>query len=606
MGLDQQSHQSEHPEDKSGPEKHIPADNRSMLDYVLQRAVDPVTRLVISNEKTRKQIDDGAKDFLKVAPLFMHGRLAIVGTLATYMADEIKQSDHGSEIAVDAALGAAKAGSLLATQKWLGRRNTTPSLMGVEMGIVNRAADTGFTRQNYYDSKGNFDLQAGLDKTAAAAASSTLTDFTTFGAADALFGKLYLRSRGAVTFNPVFTSALTASTFNVTTAAGAEVSHQIHDGKFDAGALLGKSLEAAAIGAAAGSLAGLQRKSALSTGIIDSPTALTEARSTPFQKGEFVDAAQAALKEGKFVAEKTIPSYNNLTVAGKVVHADGSETPAIFRATNGNTDFAHRQQSEIGAYGLSSMMHLPSEKFPTTVAKTAEIDGVQVDGFLQEMKGENFKHHYDKKQSSGEIDSAKQAVIKDLRENTELLKQLHSSWAERLIFGEWDNHSLNKMLLKKDGIKSFNIDLGDGFRPASTTLDHVPHPGLRASFDSINTYVYRELARTKFDPAITADLKRFVESKDTVEGRKEIAELGFTPQQVDGIIGRARWLAENGRLPRGNQTPTFTFLERKKNLAKRGARMIKNKLIGGNSKAQSAEQTTAEQQPDEPSSSEPH
>jgi hypothetical protein len=588
MVSDRPTNKADEPENKNRHGQSTPADNQSLLDFAVHRALDPALKMVTSDAETTKAVEDGARDFLKIVPLFMHGRLAIAGTVATYVSDEIKRSDHGSDAAIDAALGAAKAASLLTTQRWLGTRNTTPSLMGVEMGIVNRATDTGLTRQNYYDSNGKFDLKAGLEKAAKAAASSAPTDLLAFGAADALWGGLDHKFKGLMAFNPIVTSALTASTFNVTTAAGAELTRQLHEGKLDVASITTKSLSAAVVGFTAGGLAGLQRRSVLSTGIVDSPTAIAEARSTPFQKGELVDDKQRALKNGEFLLDKALDTRHNLTFIGKVVN-DGSEVPAVFRAPK-TEPFEHRQQSEIGAYGLSAMLNLPSETFPATVARSAEINGVKFDGFIQEMKGETLKHHFDDKAASGEMHSGRRGIIKELRENPELVKQLHASWSERLIFGEWDNHAANQMLLKQEKPKdnqtlpnqekpkAFNIDLGSGFHRASTTLDYTPNPLQRQAYDWTNSYVYKELTRTKFDPDLTAALKQFVASKDTVEGRQEIGQLGFTPQQVDGIIGKAKWLASNERLPKGAQTMTTPILIKPLLRAIRGHLEIRNSL----------------------------
>ncbi|HEY9678919.1 MAG TPA: hypothetical protein V6C76_13000 [Drouetiella sp.] len=540
---------------------------QSWLDYAVKSALVPALSHITTNEKVSEEVTDGVKSVAKMAPLFMESRAGMAGAIAAFALDEIKTTDRGSQIAIDAAAGIAKAGALLGTQRFLAAETASPALTGVGLGVVGRATDVGFTRSNYYDQDGKFNLNLGFGRAATAAVESIPTDYATFVASDIALGSMTRFTRGASTYNHVAMTALTAGTFNVTAAVGTEVSHQISDKKFDPAWLLEKTAVAGASGLMAGGLAGLERRSFLSTGIRDSAGALESARNSKFQLGETGDAAQMALAKGDFVIEKHEVRRNGEHIWGKVIDPQSptDNARAIFRLDDGTESFAHRMQSEIGLRGLNSKLNFDKSFFPATAQRDVTVEGNTYRGFIQEVRGETVRPYF--KANATELNKAgyptKGDIQRQLSESPQLKEALTESWAERLIYGEWDNHSLNQVIVRtNDGIKAGNIDVGNGVLPAKTTSEYTPAPGARIGFDYMNFHIYNELAGQKFHPALSEKVQTFAEKFSTPAGRSELQDLGFTPQQVDGIVGRAQWFAENQMLPKtGFETSTFNTVK---------------------------------------------
>lgn len=527
--------------------------DQSVLNYAVHQVLDPIENRLISNQSVKDSIADGVTGVIKMAPLFMGGRGAAALTAITFATDEIKTTDRGSAILADGVLGVGKAASLKLTQHYLAGINQTPTLAGVELGVVNRATDVGLTRQNYYDKSGNFNLSLGVERALQASVESIGTDALIYGASDYVWGKKFLQSRGTSTYNAALSTAFSAGTFNATVAAGTEVSREIKDGKFDPKELAIRTFAAGTVGLGTGYLAGLQRHRYLSLNIEDSPTALREARNTPFQRGEIAQAQTLLLRDGRFEATSKIVGPTGISLIGKVVHSEG-EIPAIFRIDDGTESFAHRMQSEIAGYGLNKTIGF-NNSFPATVRRSVEYEGEKLGGFVQEANGANLVDYFKAKgvQANG-IKLDKSELLKTIRSDPALLRSLGESWVERLTYGEWDNHAMNQVAVgtaRGDEIR--NIDLGDGMRSAQTQLDLIPNPGLRRGYENANSYIYGQLAGSKLEPDLIDKSRRFVELGSTIEGRQHIQSFGLTPQQTEGILGRSKWFADHGYFPQGGE-----------------------------------------------------
>ncbi len=566
-----------------GLERHAvvpgrPVAPQSILDFAVHKALDPVVSTFTSNQAYKDAAAQNVKDFIKTVPLFMTGRIAGASTLISYASDEVKTSDRGMDLVTDAALGLAKGGTLRASQSFLMSRNVTPSLMGVELGIVNRASSVGFSKENYYNRDGQFDLAHGLGKTALASVESIGTDALIYGAADSVWGRAFLRSRGEAAYNPVITTAITAGGFNMTTTAGAEVTRQIESGKFDASSLASRSFTAGLTGLGAGALAGLQRRSFLALKVKDGPNALSEARSTPYQLGHIADEAQMFLRDGNFIPQQKVVGPTGTAWVGKVEHA-GGQKDAIFRVNDGSEGFAHRQQSEIAGYGLNKEIGFKNP-FPTTVARTAEIGGEKMSGFIQEMRGSDLVTHFSSLgvESKG-LQLDRTQLINRLNADPGLKSSLTESWGERMVLGEWDNHAKNQIVARTaHGDQASNIDIGDGLRPAKTELDLAPSPGLRRSYENANSYIYKELRRTPLDPELVDKLQSFAERNSSPEGRQKIEALGLTPQQAEGVLGRSQWFATNKVLPPASEMPGYVAVSKVLKPMRDGLRWAKRSL----------------------------
>ena len=123
--------------------------------------------------------------------------------------------------------------------------------------------------------------------------------------------------------------------------------------------------------------------------------------------------------------------------------------------------------------------------------------------------------------------------------------------------GEWDNHSLNFTADKTPGHEFVkNIDMGDGLRAATSQMDLIPRAGLRVGYENLNQYMYSKAAGRALPPETMTKIKDFVGTYNNAAGKSELQNLGMTPQQIEGVMGRADWFAKNGRLPKGDSEVT--------------------------------------------------
>jgi len=93
-------------------------------------------------------------------------------------------------------------------------------------------------------------------------------------------------------------------------------------------------------------------------------------------------------------------------------------------------------------------------------------------------------------------------------------------------------------------------------RPATSQLDLIPRAGIRRGYENLNQYLYDAAANKPLPLATVTKLNDFVSTYNNAAGKLELQGLGMTPQQVEGAVGRASWLAKNGRLPKGDAEPT--------------------------------------------------
>jgi hypothetical protein len=520
----------------------------SYLDLAVQAALEPI---VSENSSVTADYVLYTSSFLKTLPLFMKGRFALPLLLTTYAADEAKVGAAVPDQLFDSTLGASKGFALRTIFRYAGRQGLTPGAAGVSLGMGARFSDAALTRANYYNAQGNFDFTQGVHRASSQALNpaALAVDAATFGAADVVWARMFNYSRGSVWYNPSLKSALTAGTMGISAGFGFELHRQITNDAFDAGTLARRTLMHGAFDALAGGLGGLQSKSHMRLGIGRDPAdALAIARSTPYQRGEIVDAQQAALRDGKFVLHDRIKGLTTETMIGFVQTPHGAPIRAVFRPNNGSQSFAHRMQSEIAAYGMKSLGFKTS--VPVTVARDVEVNGVKRSGYIQQMEGVSLAEFA--QTHLGTSTPSRRNLLRYFRENQQFRESYMDAWTERLILGEWDNHALN-MAVAQSGSKGAqvkNIDLGDGLRRATTSLDLVPVPGVRQGYDRINAMLYRELAGKKLSTERVNELSSLHQRFSSPEGRAQLQTLGMTGQQVEGVLGRINWFVKQGYWPR--------------------------------------------------------
>jgi len=553
----------------SNSDKDAGHPRQTYLDAAVHSAIDPIAREIFTPAKAKvveDEVTHYSKAFIKTAPLFMKGKLALGGLALTYVADQAKIGDTWQNQATDATLGLGKAAVLKGSFAMMESSALTPARAGIQLGIVSRTAEAGLTRENYLDKDGKLNFTGGLSTTLKTALNpgSLAVDALTFGAADVVWGRMYQQSRGAIRFDSVMNRTFQAGAMGTAAGSGNELVRQWQsDEKFNLSLIMGRGLADGLVGAAAGRVGGMQSARYDRLSLKDSPTAMSEARQTPFQLGKIGDANQIALRDGVFTPTREIGDLMTTTWKGTITTPEGQVKPVLFRPDTGIEAFAYRKQSEIAGYGLGTKIDF-ANSLPVSVARTVEINGKTHSGYVQEITGKNLLEVVDPHGPRKMFTPPSRKVLEDFRQNKPLFEAYQEAWVKRLIMGEWDNHILNFVSEKTPaGTTVKNIDLGDGLRPAATQADLVPRPGLRRGYENLNQYLYKEAANAPLPHETVAKVQQFVDSYNTPAGKVELQGLGLTPQQVEGVVGRADWFAKHGRLPKRDAEPTtYRFAQR--------------------------------------------
>ncbi|MBU6452860.1 MAG: hypothetical protein KGS72_13825 [Cyanobacteria bacterium REEB67] len=573
--------------------KPHPALQQSYLDAAVHAVIDPVVNKIAptaSAKAVEDEIGSYSKSFIKMAPLFMKGELAVGGLALAYVADQAKIGDSLSNQLTDAGLGLGKAVALKGSFAMMESRNLSPTMTGVGLGIVQRTSETALTRENYLDAKGHVSYADGLAKTMRTAfnPASVAVDAASFGAADVLWGRAYMRSRGDIRFDTILKNTLAGGTMGFTSGAGNELARQWQqgDGQYSLSAVLGRGLAGGALGTAAGRLGGMQSERSLRLDIKDAPGAINEARNTPFQRGEIVDANQAALRDGPITLTARYDHLMTPTYRASIDLGNNNWQNVLFRPNDGSEAFARRMQTELVGYGMGSKLK-SANSVPVSVARSVEIDGRVVDGYVQEMRGKALLDDLHPGGAATFFRSPPKEMLAKVAADPNFISSYQEAWTQRLILGEWDNHSLNFLTDRSrlsapeapainepteaggfthsdtfdrasdhQTVNVLNIDLGDALRPANSKADLIPRPGLRRGYENTSQYFYQIAASKPLSEQTVTNIREFVRQYDTPSGHQELQALGMTPQQTVGAMGRARWLAEQGRLPKHDAEPT--------------------------------------------------
>lgn len=538
----------------------VPEPSRSYLDTAVRAVMEPAIKY-FGQEESAQEIAFYGRNFLKTLPLFMKGRLALTGLIVNYVADEAKIGDSTKNQLMDAGLGVLKAGSLRLTFSKLGDRGLTPGMKGVAMGFGARTSEALFTRQNYYDTQGNFSIAQGLEKTASISLNpgALAVDAATAGIADVYWARLFNWSRGRAIYSPALTHSLTAGAMGVTSGFGNELHRQLsQDRQIDFALLARRSMIQGGLDSLAGGIGGWQTLRASRLNIPkDHPDAAARARATPYQKGDVADAQQSALKNGDFILEKKLTDLTTETWVGWTSLADGTYVRSIFRPSDGSLKFAQRMQSEIAAYGMQNLGF--KANVPVTVARKVEVNGRKYDGYMQEMEGislADFMHT-----TISGTKPTKRDVTDFAQSNNVFFESYKDAYLHRLIMGEWDNHALNMTVKQTDaGPQVRNIDFGDSLWPATTSLDLTPTPGVRQGYDKINAHLYQKLAGQKFDFDRAMYVQNLIKQFSHPAGNRKLQEIGLTNQQIEGVMGRMNWLARERRFPHGKEAAFYLNL----------------------------------------------
>lgn len=591
-GLDSPSNQKEPPEKQEGDKPNLTIENVGVGNFIvagalpesvrnqevagqgggpnklrsyLDTAVHPLAEAVTTTDKGADEMSMYMRGFLKTLPIFMKGKVALPSLALTYMSDEAKMGDTVQNQLTDAGLGLGKGALLKASFRAFEGAAMTPGATGVSMGIINRGSDTMLTRQNYYDAKGEFSLSQGMARTLSVTANpgAMAIDAVAFGVNDALFATAFNKSRGMVSYKPSTLYTMSAGTMGVTSGFGRELDRQIReDGKLDFEQLSRKAFLQGVFDAAGGRVGAWQATRGMKLEP-DAPGAMEKARSTPFQRGEIVDARQQALRDGVFIPERKATGLHTETWFGKVRSPSGEVIPAVFRPNDFTEAFAVRMQNEIAGYGMNMLGF--KTNVPTTVARSAEINGKSYVGYIQEMNGPNLVDHYRNVLAMPDGKTIPKKTIRDhLQSSTTLSTNYSDAFLHRMVMGEWDNHAMNMSVSDK----VHNIDLGYAFRAPTSKLELTPLPMARKAHETLSQGLYNEFAGKPLSPQAKAEMQSLHSRYSTPEGRAQMEALGLTPRQVDGVLGRTDWFATKALFPKQQEAVSYVHLARLSQFAK--------------------------------------
>lgn len=526
------------------------APKKSYLDIVADHTIKPVFNLVLDDARAERYTRM-TEHFGMMVPLFMKGKVATTGLALLYASNEAKWGDTLEDQSLDAVLGLGKGLGLKAGFMATSYFKHTPSMVGLELGILSRGSDSLLTRTNYMDKNGEYSTQLGVSKFLSTTfrPENMAMDLVSFGVADRVWGRMYGRSRGAAFYNPLMTHTVTGASMGFAAGTGNEMVRQWDTKDFSLLRLAEASTAETLFGAIGGRIGGYQTKryseidyASRADYKADSPrfTVANDQLQTQFTKGDFILDARSS----------------NLTVeawTGSVKMADGSMTPAIFRPDTPTNlaGYTERLMAETSASSLGRLTGI-GDTVPLTVARSVEVNGKTYHGFMQQMHGTDLRKYLGEKAIAQFGTDSVANMQKVFRADPILQQNFANAMAERMIFGEWDNHSMN--FLVENGFVR-NVDMQDALKPARHTWDTKPDAGYLYGYEGLNNSLYADLVGKAAPAEFRAKAQQFVATYDNPIGRARLQEkTGWTYEQAEGVLGRARHFAENGVFPRPQHT----------------------------------------------------
>src|SRR4030095_16361125 len=148
---------------------------------------------------------------------------------------------------------------------------------------------------------------------------------------------------------------------------------------------------------------------------------------------------------------------------GRLERPYGSQQDVMFHrmreAGDGTADSAERLRKEMAGSGLSKMLDF-GNGFPETVPRNLEINGELQQVWIQEASARPLEDRLPliAHERYGAFDE--ESVSRLVKEDPQLRAQIEQAFAERLIYGDWDNHAGNFVLVETPtGLKVQSIDL---------------------------------------------------------------------------------------------------------------------------------------------------
>jgi hypothetical protein len=509
---------------------------------------------------TRQEIEGYICGLAKTVPLFMR-RFGMAGTVAAYALDEMKPHAPLEQQLTDLGLGSLKGAGCRLAMEGLGKLSASPGAKGALLGLANRTSNAFLTRENYLDEHKEFDFLKGIKKSAGEAANplALVSDAAVYSISEFAAGRLNYAARGALYKSPAL-PLITGGVFGVSSGISSEITRQTKDWdmlsvpSLDLISVLRHGAVQGTLDALASSVGAYQSYKAgqLKPGTLAQrlPSSQSEAALKLVESFNQLDASQLALRDAPFTITRKLKGNAYLaSLSEGNVNRD-----VIFRTLDEHS--ADRYLAESFVYKLNRAAGLSNGRL-ALAERQAVIDGVSVNGYVQEMGTESFENGARKLSNGG----TNRDIASMLQSNEPLRDSLKDAWVERMVMAEWDNHGHNIMLkLEPTGMtKTPNIDFGAALPEATFETHLAPDFGKTASRVSLlNRRLSCVLSGAPISEQTQAGLANFTAAFNSEPGRAELAKAGLTQAQMDGVLGRSHWLSTRGHLPRKEWFNPFT------------------------------------------------
>ncbi len=533
-----------------------PAESRkSYLDYAAHEATSAFGRLVLKESpeesKNHSDAEKYEKMFLTSVPLFLSRRGAVSLTAGMFALNEASPDESLRTQATDMTLGGLKGASLKLTLAGMSTLKGSPAMKGVSLGLADRSVQATLTRQNWIDPRtGEFSGRLGAFNTVQQAGNlrALATDAVLFGATEFVVGKLNYMSKGAFYRNPILPLIASGGIFGISTGAAEEVTRQQKAGEdFSLSKVMYRAGMSGSVTALASSVGGIDRARSLR---IDYSKAETRgffqenSRPVPERVAQFnrLDAGQIELKSSPMTIVKQL---NDVAYLAEVAVPNAAPKPVVFRLTE-TPEMRARYANELLEYRLHRALK-PGTSSRTVVDAEAVINNQRRPGYLQEIKGGSLEDALRSMASAREGLVTDRATARSLSGDKLLYNQYEKLWVERMLMQEWDNHAHNML---KDGKQLSNIDFADALPAAKYRTDLVPTWGKTVSQVSLlNDRLIGQFSGKPLSVETHSMLKDFVTDFNTPAGMTALGAAGHSRAQVTGLMGRAQWFVESGKMP---------------------------------------------------------
>jgi len=526
---------------------------RSYLDHAAHGATSMLAQLTLGETEQESQshtdFEKYSKMFAMAVPLFLSRKGAVSLTVGMYALNEARPEDSIQTQIGDGLLGGAKGLALKGTLKGMSAINGSPAMKGMAMGFVDRSAQTALTRQNWIDPRtGEVSGQRAVLNTIHEAANprALALDAVLFGGTEFTVGKLNYATKGAFYRNPALPTVASGAIFGAATGASEEVSRQSKNGEsFDLSKVLYRSGLSSAVTASAASIGALDRAKSLRIENHDAHTVFDTKAPIPDVVTKFNthDIRQIELKSSPLTVKRQL---NDIAFLGEVKVPSGDVKQVIFRLTE-TPEMRARFANEMLDYRLHRALK-PGTESRTIVEAEASINSQKRPGYIQELRGGSLEDGLRSMSMAREGMVTDRAAARSLSKDPFLFNQYEKLWVERMLMQEWDSHAHN--MLMGPGKKLSNIDFDAAMPPAKYKSDYVPTWGKTASIVSLlNDRLIGQFSGKPLSPDSRRMVSDFVTDFNTPAGRQALGGAGHSIAQVDGLIGRARWFADTGKMP---------------------------------------------------------